>query len=342
MKAAIHNPYLDSLGGGERYTLAIATSLLSMGYEVDIEWKGEYIKNKLEERFGINISRIKFVEDIKRGNGYEVCFWVSDGSIPLLYSRKNLLHFQVPFKDVNGRTLLNKMKFIRINKVICNSNFTKEVIDKEYGVKSVVLYPPVDVISIKPLKKKNQILYVGRFSRLEQSKHQDVLIEAFREFYTHGGKEWNLILAGGTDVGVGDYIEKLGRRIEDFPIEIIQSPDFPTLKKFYGESKIFWSAAGYGVDETKNPRKTEHFGMTLVESMAAGCIPFGFDAGGHKEIITDGRNGFLWQSPDDLIKKTKQILEDKKRLQNISLQSQRDSKKYSYDRFKKEVMGILV
>jgi glycosyltransferase involved in cell wall biosynthesis len=341
MRAAIYNPYLDTLGGGERYTMAFAQSLMKLGYQVDVEWKDQLTKKKLEERFGITLSKINFIENVNRGDGYDVCFWVSDGSIPTLKARKNFLHFQVPFKDVNGKSLLNKMKLFRINKIICNSYFTKEVIDKEYGVDSVVLYPPVEVHQIKPLRKKNIILYVGRFSQLEQSKNQHILIEVFRELYTHGGKEWKLILAGGADVGVGAYIDQLKSRILDYPIEILESPSFNQLKQLYGEAKIFWTAAGYGVDEIKAPRKTEHFGITLVESMAAGCVPFAFNAGGHKEIIADNENGFLWNTEDELLKKTKEVIDDPKMMKSIAVNAREDSKVYEYERFEAEVGELI-
>ncbi len=341
MRAAIYNPYLDTLGGGERYTMAFAQSILALGYNVDVEWKDESIGKKLEDRFGMKLKNINFVADIKKGDGYDACFWVSDGSIPLMHSRKNFLHFQVPFKDVNGKTLLNKMKFMRINKVICNSYFTKEVIDKEYGIDSVVIYPPVEVHKIKPMRKKNVILYVGRFSQLEQSKNQHVLIEAFREFYTHGGKGWKLILAGATDVGVGAYIDQLKARIEDNPIEIIESPSFDTIKNLFGEAKLFWTAAGYGVDEIKVPRKTEHFGISLVESMAAGCVPFAYNGGGHKEIIADGENGYLWSTKEELIEKTKELIEDGTRMKMIITNTREDSKVYEYERFEAQVSDLL-
>src|SRR3989344_5873987 len=120
MRAAIYNPYLDTLGGGERYTMAFAKVLNELGYRVDVQWSDLKIKKQLEERFGINLKDINFVKDINRGNGYDVCFWVSDGSIPILYSRQNFLHFQTPFNDVNGRSLLNRMKLFRIEKIICN------------------------------------------------------------------------------------------------------------------------------------------------------------------------------------------------------------------------------
>lgn len=341
MKAAIYNPYLETLGGGERYTMAFAKVLKSCGYEVYVEWSDPSIQEKLEDRFGMKLSGIQFFPDVKRGDGFDLCFWVSDGSIPTLRARKNFLHFQVPFKDVNGKTLLNKMKLMRINKIICNSYFTKEIIDHEYGVQSVVLYPPVDVHQIKPLRKTNTILYVGRFSQLEQSKNQHILIEVFRELVTHGGKGWKLILAGGADVGVGAYLDQLKGRAEDFPIEIVESPSFTQLKKLFGQAKIFWTASGFGVNEKESPRKTEHFGITLVEAMAAGAVPIAFNAGGHKEIIADSENGYLWDTEDQLLEKTQSLILDTKVLKGLSENAKHDSKVYEYERFEAEVEELL-
>ena len=153
MKAAIHNPYLDTLGGGERYTLSFAKVLSDNGWDVDLEWKNENIRKKLESRFGINLSKINIASDIKKGDGHDLCFWVSDGSIPTLKARKNILHFQVPFHNIGGNSLLNKMKLFRIDNIVCNSAFTKNVIDREYGVESVVLYPPVSVSDFKSKRK---------------------------------------------------------------------------------------------------------------------------------------------------------------------------------------------
>ena len=159
MKAAIYNPYLDTLGGGERYTLTFAKVLSDNGWEVDLEWKDTGIKKSLEDRFGMDLTLINIVKDVKRGDGYDLCFWVSDGSIPALKARRNILHFQVPFQNLNGRSLLNKMKLFRVDKIICNSEFTRKVIDAEYGVESVVVYPPVDVEHIKSKRKENLILF---------------------------------------------------------------------------------------------------------------------------------------------------------------------------------------
>ncbi len=341
MKAAIFNPYLDTLGGGERYTLTFAKVLSDNGWEVDLEWKDVGIKKSLEDRFGMDLTKVNIVNDIKRGDGYDLCFWVSDGSVPALKARKNILHFQVPFQNVNGRSLLNKMKLFRVYKVVCNSNFTKKFVDREYGVNSLVVYPPVDTLSIKPKRKENIILYVGRFSQLTQSKRQDVLINAFKKLLKNGLTDWKLILTGGAEVGVGTYLEELRKLSKDYPVEIIPSPDFKTLKDLYGKAKIFWSASGFEIDENKNPEKVEHFGINVVEAMAAGAVTIVYNAGGHKEIVKEGVNGFLWNNVGNLVTRTKNVILDKKLWRHLSLQAQEDSLIFSLERFSKEVLSLI-
>lgn len=338
MRAAIFNPYLDSLGGGERYTMAVAQILLKSGWEVDVQWKDDEIKSALERRFGIELGGVGFIPDIKRGEGYDLCFWVTDGSIPLLHSRKNILHFQVPFHDVGGNTLLNKMKLFRVSKIICNSNFTKRVVDEEYGINSVVVYPPVAVDKIKPKAKENIILSVGRFSQMERSKRQDVLISAFKKFYDSGNRGWKLVLAGGVEVGDDTYTSELKQMSKGYPVTILKSPEFRVIKDLYSRSKVSWFASGWGVDENRRPENVEHFGIVLVEAMAAGCVPFAFESGGHREIIEHGVNGFLWKETEELVGGTVDLISDPKAYRALSIKARTSSQKYSYAEFEKNLL----
>lgn len=340
-KAAVINPYLDTMGGGERYTLSFALSLSELGYEVYLEWKDKTIKKKLESRFGMDLKKINIIPDTGRGDGYDVCFWVSDGSIPTLKARKNYLHFQVPFRDVNGRSLLNKMKMFRINKVICNSLFTKKIIDAEYGVDSRVIYPPVDTLQIKPRRKEKLILSVGRFSELLQSKRQDILINTFKDIYDGGIKDWKLILAGGSEVGSAGFVENLRKSAEGYPIQILEGPSFNVLKDLYGKSNIFWSASGYGIDETKEPESVEHFGITVVEAMSAGCVPIVYAAGGHKEIIDQGMNGFLWNDAEDLLKTTTELIGKPSKIRELTKKAKERSVGFGYEIFRKKTAEII-
>ncbi len=340
MRAAIYNQYLDTLGGGERYVVGFIKVLLELGYKVDLQWKDPSIVKKLKERFNSDID-VNVVPDIKRGDGYDLCFWVSDGSIPTLRARKNILHFQVPFHHVGGNSLLNKMKFFRIDHIVCNSEFTKKFIDQEYGVESVVVYPPVDTDLFKPKRKEKTILFVGRFSDLLQSKGQEILIGAFKQFFDDGHNDWKLILAGGVEVGAENKILALKTETTGYPIEIIQSPPLSQIKEFYGTSKFFWSASGFGVDQEKNPEKLEHFGITIVEAMSAGCIPLVFDGGGQKEIIENGKDGYLWTDVNTLVDTTKSLADNTTTSFAMSKQSRLTAQKFSYEKFKEKIVSIL-
>jgi glycosyltransferase involved in cell wall biosynthesis len=341
MRAAIYNPYLDTLGGGERYTMTFAKALADQGIGVDVEWKSKEIKNKLQDRFGIDLQNINFIKDTNRGDGYDICFWVSDGSIPTMRARKNYIHFQFPFTNVNGKSLLNKMKLIRVNKIICNSYFTKKFIDNEYGVESDVIYPPVDVHVFKSGKKENIFLYIGRFSRLTQEKRQDVLIDVFKNIYDSVAGDWKLILAGGAEVGAGNYLKELNKSSVGYPIKIVESPDFKSLKELYGSAKIFISAAGFGIDENKYPQKAEHFGITVVEAMAAGVVPIVYKAGGHREIISDGENGLMWSSVEELTEIISKVLKDNRFVNKLAKKAKSDSLIYENERFEAQVLDLI-
>lgn len=339
-KAAIYNPYWDTLGGGEKYTSSFADLLLKEGYKVDIQWESEELINKIKKRFDIDLKNAKIVEDVKRGDGYDLCFWVSDGSIPTLKSRNNILHFQFPFSDVNGKSLINKMKLFRIKNVVVNSEFTKQFIDKEYEVNSKVIYPPIDTKQFKPKRKENIILYVGRFSQLTQNKNQHILVNAFKKLYDSGNKDWKLILAGGGEVGSDEYIKNLREKSKSYPILIKVSPSFKEIKDLYGKAKIFWSAVGMGVDDTKDPLKVEHFGMTLVEAMSAKCFPIVTKLGGYKEIITED-SGIFFKTKSGLINKTNKFISNKSALIKMAKTSQERAFEFDIKNFEKQFKEIL-
>lgn len=343
MKAALFDPYLDTLGGGERYLVGMAQVLEDLGFDVFLNWKDKGVIEKLEKRFGVELERTFVVENIRRGFGFDLCFWFSDGSIPLLLAKKNFLHFQVPFKNVDGKNIKNRIKLLNIDKVVVNSFFTKRVIDGEFGVSGEVVYPPVDVDSFlkRRVNKENIIIFVGRFSQLKQAKRQDVLIEVFKDMVDRGFfKEWKLILAGGVEIGSSIYLKDLKKASSGYPIEFLESPSFDKLVDAYLRSKIFWSASGFGVDEDKSPDKVEHFGITLVEAMASRVFPIAFAAGGHKEIIENGKNGFLWKEKDELIDLTLLAIDKKLYLKKENDLIER-SRLFSYKSFSDKIKNLL-
>lgn len=352
MKAGIFDPYLDTLGGGERYCLTIAEALLKKNWQVDIFWPNDMIQRKLQNKFNLSLEKLNFVNYSPFNNNlwqrscfeknYDLLFYFSDGSIPLMFGKKNLLHFQVPFQNVNGKKLFNNLKFKKVDKVICNSFFTKNVIEKEYGVKGEVWYPPVSVEDFSPGKKENIILAVGRFEKSLTEKRQDILVEGFKKMLKGGLKDWKLIIAGGcsTDENKNEILKDLKNKGAGFPIEIKVNIPFSELKDLYAKSKIFWHSAGYGADEEKNPEKVEHFGMTTVEAMAGGCVPLVVGKGGQKEIVEEKKNGFLWQSEDELVSLTERLISDTKQMSKMSESAVLRSREFSKEKFYGKIYNL--
>jgi glycosyltransferase involved in cell wall biosynthesis len=237
--------------------------------------------------------------------------------------------------------LANKIKLKNINHIVCNSKFTKKFIDKEYGVDSKVIYPPVDVDSFKTRGKENIILTVGRFSKLLQAKRQDILIEAFKKMVDNGLKGWKFQLAGSTDVGGWEYLAALKSLAGDYPIEFYENCSFDILKNLYSKAKIFWYAGGYGIDEEKEPEKVEHFGITVVEAMAAGCIPFVCPKGGLKETVKDKKTGFYYQNLAQLQSFTQKLILDSQKTENMAKEVVKSSYQFGKNAFCEKFKEIL-
>ncbi len=345
-RAAIYDPYLDTLGGGERYSAAVAQLLESRGYKVDFWWPQD-MAQKLSQRFAVHLTSSNFInfsptktslwDRLSTSAQYDLIFWVSDGSIPLSLAKKTVIHMQIPAHWQGCGTLANRLK-ICFYSVVCNSQFTKSVVDRVYRINSHVVCPPVAVELFKPLPKQNMIVSIGRLAHGLHSKRQDILIKAFSQasLLLPG---WRLVLAGGSqDLGLLKHYRGL---IKKLPIEIIANPSLKKIRQLLGTAKIFWSATGYGVSPHVHPEKMEHFGITTVEAMAAGAIPLVTNSGGHLETAVPGQSGYLWDSLDQLVKHTVALSKDESQLQKLAKLAQERSKLFSTAVFNSEFSKLI-
>lgn len=356
MKIGIFTPYLDSLSGGEKYILT-AAECLSSKHEVFIFWDPRFeseIKKKAFEKLGINLSAVKFTNNIFDRNvslfsrllssrTYDYIIFLSDGSIPLSLS-KLIIHFQFPVEWVNVKSLRTKIKFLNIKNVICNSSFTKSHIDKKFGIKSVVLYPPTFIGKEKINQKEKVILHVGRFGTSIEGanfKKQDVMIDAFREMMRRGLKDWHFVLVISFKKEDEENLGKLKKRAQGLPIEFIENPNNSALQIEYGRAQIYWHATGFGEDLIRHPERAEHFGISTVEAMGTGTVPVVINAGGQKEIVEDGKNGLLWDTLKEMQEKTLQLIDDESLWQRFSTAAKERAKFFSERRFCEELEKII-
>lgn len=355
MKIGIYDPYLDDLGGGEKYMMTAAESL-SKTHQVTLFWDNKEDIKRVVDRFAIDLSRVTiaqniFSEDIptwKRmaaTKKFDVIIVLSDGSIPLVLCKKLILHIQQPLNPLIGKNLKTKVKMVTVHSIFYNSNFSAHLNKKIFPtIKSVTIYPPVNFVGERR-EKENIILHVGRFriTNLKTSdyKKQQVMINAFKKMVDEGLKNWKFVVATSINDQNTPEFQAMLSSAKQYPIEFIINESNKTLREIYLKAKVYWHASGYGEDLQMHPELAEHFGISTVEAMRAGAVPVVINAGGQKEIVENRMNGYLWNTLDELKLRTNEIINNKTLLRKLSNQAIRDSKKFSKETFENAVNDLV-
>jgi glycosyltransferase involved in cell wall biosynthesis len=228
--------------------------------------------------------------------------------------------------------------------VLANSDYTRGWVSRMWDLDSRVLYPPVETCPRLHLEaKRKSILSVGRFFAGNHNKKHDVLIDVFLALRARGLTDWELHLVGGRtdDAGTDAYVTDLQCRAAGHPVHFHFDASRQTLEKLLLSSSVFWHATGFGEDETSEPEKLEHFGMSTVEAMTHGCVPLVYKSGGQTEIVDDGVNGFLWVELPELLQRTMSLVRDRPLRERMALAAHRRSQRYGRGAFRREARAVL-
>lgn len=225
--------------------------------------------------------------------------------------------------------------------VLTNSAFTQKWLKQLWKIHSEILFPPLRK-GLKPQAKKNVILSIGAYRAAQHKKHA-VMIDAFREMYDTGMRGWEYRLVGslGPNQEDREYLESLRKRSDGYPISVECNLSGSEMSDALETSTILWHSMGYGVDTKKDPGRMEHFGMVATEAMAAACIPIVFNGGGLPEIVTDGRNGFLWSNLNELKQKTQKILTDETCRNTMARAALSDVERFSHNAFEERFHAAM-
>jgi glycosyltransferase involved in cell wall biosynthesis len=125
------------------------------------------------------------------------------------------------------------------------------------------------------------------------------------------------------DPGQVEYSKSLSRGL---PVNgtTIFNPSKETYHKFLGEAKVYLHLM-----------KGEHFGITIVEAMSAGCVPVVHDSGGPREIV-DGEIGFRWKSIEDVPVLTREAMKT-----SPSTAASTRAEDFSFERFERRLSSIF-
>jgi glycosyltransferase involved in cell wall biosynthesis len=254
----------------------------------------------------------------------------------------------VPQPSLYQMTALNKFKIANY-RFITHSQFTKKHL-ADLGIESLLLYPYLaqEFILAEPetFKKEKIILSVGRFFKHLHSKNQDKIISSFTKLKKNSEtfRNYKLVLAGGLKQEDNLYFESLKKLTgDDQSIIFKPNVNFHELHELYKKSQFYWHFTGLGVDEKTHPEEVEHLGITPLEAMSMGCMTFCVNAGGPKEIVEDGKTGFLFQTEGELATKMNEIVDKRQNQAKI----RRRAKDYilatfTFPKFQKSVQELIL
>ena len=369
MKIAFYSPYFPQhFGGGEKYLLDCIAALLKRGKdevylalstkEFLTEEKIAIIKHHYQKFCDYDLSALQIIatpigtaahfwQKLCWTKQFDILYHLTDGSLFFSLAKKNILHIQVPLA-LNKKLLIERLKLKNYQIKNTNSYFTKDFVEKNWPVKIDLVHQPLVNLEEFPeqenplLNKEKIILNVGRFFRQLHSKRQDVLLNLFARLIKEKPQllaGWQLHLVGSVEDQ--EYFQEIQKLAKNLPVKIHQQLDRVDLVKLYQKASIYWHATGYGLDDSKFPSAVEHFGIAPIEAMAAYCVPLLIAKGGHREILGNELNDYLWEKDEDCINKTINLIKDKQERAKVSRLMRVRAEDFNVERFNQLLFKMI-
>lgn len=357
-RAVLFTPYALTPGGGERFLLSIA-SILSEDHHTTIVTSHRYSRMRLRElgrELAINLEGCHLATETEflDGPAPDIQLTMGNHIAPPIPARgeKSVFLCQFPFPLDAERIRLLRDLAGPYNAMMAYSDYARAHILAAQGAHQMpcwpidVVYPPVPQYSGDVSVKRPMILTVGRFFKGGHAKRHDLMIEAFRRLLERTDSDIEMHICGSSvpDPMHMAYLAELRTQAEGLPITFHVNASQELLAKLYREAAIYWHATGLDAPLAEQPWAAEHFGIAVVEAMSAGCVPMVFNAGGPREIVTDGVDGVLYQSLDDLVERAGELLapQHEERRQTMANTAVHRARQFGFEAFRERVRALLL
>lgn len=207
--------------------------------------------------------------------------------------------------------------------LIANSKFTQESLSKKFDKNSTVIYPPVELdIFQNSIDKEQNVITISRYS---QEKNIEFAIDVLCNINT------KYTIIGNTKTRMNKlYYENLAAKLKrnktKHEIFLLKNIERSRIIESLKKSKVYFHAS------------PETFGITIIESIAAGCIPIVPNNSAHKETVPFSELRYEPNNTDDAEKKVGEALSGKhdsllKPLQNSLTIYDKENFKKSFIRY---------
>jgi glycosyltransferase involved in cell wall biosynthesis len=187
------------------------------------------------------------------------------------------------------------------------------------------------------------ILSVGRFfdRSAGHSKKQLELVHAFRRLLDSGcAPGWELMLIGGSSHR-DDYAARVREAAAGLPIAGVENGTGDEVERALAEAAVYWHGAGLDESLLGDRVRFEHFGISVVEAMSAGCVPIVYGVGGPAGIVEDGENGLHFFDVDELVEQTRLVIDDPNLRGRLADGAVRRAQDFSEEAFHDHVRAIV-
>jgi glycosyltransferase involved in cell wall biosynthesis len=316
LKIGVYHPSLYNFGGGEFVALVVVNSLAKNGYDVELltskKIKQDQVKKMMGEQIASSVKMIFQPSYTHPGGSFDLfptvfhsralksrCDILVDTYSNCVFPWTDVCYIHFPFlnrfnyskvfpylKDKHVRHLsglpyllyARKIQDYKNKLIIANSQFTANSIKEFIDVDVKVIYPPVASNSFKQSSfnrrdspKEDLVVTVSRFS-------EDKKLETIPYIAKQTEKEVRFVIIGLLhDRKVYEAlirsVKKLGLTEK---VKIMPNAPKKELEDVLRRAKIYLHTTF-----------EEHFGISIVEAMASGCVPITHNSGGMIEFVPD-------------------------------------------------------
>lgn len=215
--------------------------------------------------------------------------------------------------------------------LLTNSKFTQQVVKKYLKRDAFVLHPPVDVqaYASKEVKRQNCAITVSRFTP-KRALYRVPLI-------AKNAKAAKFIIAGKADKHSFKTIQDLKEIIKRCGVEdrvvLLPNVSHSTLIELLTRAKVYLHVMPF-----------EHFGISIIEAMAAGCVPVVHRSGGPWLDILDQQQtkyGFSYANVEEAAQFVELLIGNEDMRKEISSAAQKRSWNYDKSIFEKKLIDIV-
>ncbi|HIE54352.1 MAG TPA: glycosyltransferase [Chromatiaceae bacterium] len=306
--------FFDIIGGGEFLALNAARALRESGFDVTIFTCTPIDAGVVKRMLGIDVSgfnvvvrRVPVVDVVKRvsrgrftrlrrlmaykkffteymdeiGRGYDLVMEtqsniVSPADISYIHYPALIYFYEKKGSGLHWRLYNWAVKLYADSfkrdmipgRVLTNSTWTAAQIYRVHHIIADVVYPPVDVEYFSKVsgndKREKLVVTISRFV---EGKKLDKIVDVAAKL-----KDYVFILIGSTYEYSHRVLTKIERKVREYHLDnVVIETDLPRTKmlEYLREARFYL-----------HPPYAEHFGIAIVEAMAAGLVPLVYRDGG--------------------------------------------------------------